>query len=79
MRKYSTALIVASVFLASVVASAVYGESRDDSMMGYGMMGNGRGMMGMMKMMNECSNMMHNARPNDQWRKNTPSEPEKKN
>ena len=79
MRKYSTALVVASVFLASIVASAVYAESRDDSKMGHGMMGHGRGMKGMMKMMNECGNMMQNARPNDQWRQNTPSQPEKRN
>ena len=63
------------------------------SMMGHGMMGDestkGDGgmmgdMMGMMKMMKQmsqmmdhCSNMMSNSHPNDQWRKNTPSQPEK--
>lgn len=64
------------------------------SMMGRGMMGDRNtnddgammGMMGMMKMMmqmsrmmDQCSNMMSaDNKPNDQWRKNSPSEPEKK-
>ena len=54
------------------------------------MMGNrdgkdGRGMMGMMKMMRQmsemmdhCNNMMSNSRPNEQWRKTSPSQPEKR-
>ena len=56
-------------------------------MMGQGSMQGGQGgMMGMMnmmtqmtKMMDQCSNMMSGGnKPNDQWRKNGPSEPEKK-
>ena len=54
------------------------------------MMGNrdgkdGGGMMGMMKMMRQmnemmdhCNNMMSNSRPNEQWRKTSPSQPEKR-
>jgi hypothetical protein len=48
-----------------------------------GKMGDMMGMMKMMnqmsKMMDQCSNMMSaDKKPNDQWRKNVPSEPEKK-
>ncbi len=53
-------------------------------MMDHGMMGNKNdkgGMMGMMKqmsdMMDHCNSMMTDRRPNDQWRKNAPSRPEK--
>jgi len=65
-------------------------QDRSGSMMGHGMMGDKAakdqgGMTGMMKnmkqmseMMDHCSNMMSDSRPNDQWRKNAPSEPEKK-
>lgn len=57
-------------------------EKGDGGMMGRGgMMGDG-GMMGMMgqmsRMMDQCSNMMSDSRPNEQWRKDAPSEPEKK-
>jgi hypothetical protein len=59
-------------------------------MMSNGMMGNNGtgsagGMMGMMKvmkqmgqMMDHCNGMMSDSRPNEQWRKNAPAEPEKK-
>lgn len=47
-----------------------------------GMMGDMMGMMKMMtqmsQMMDRCNNMMSDSRPNDQWRKSSPSEPEKK-
>jgi hypothetical protein len=72
---------------------SLYAEGRHDSsgsMMSNGMMGdngtgNDEGMMGgMMKMMKQmsqmmdhCNSMMSDSRPNDQWRKNAPSEPEK--
>lgn len=46
------------------------------------MMGDMMGMMKMMKqmsqMMDHCNNMMSDSRPNDQWRKDAPAEPEKK-
>jgi len=32
----------------------------------------------MSEMADHCSNMMNDSRPNDQWRKNAPLEPEKK-
>jgi hypothetical protein len=42
-------------------------------------------MMGMMKMMRQmsemmdhCGNMMSDSRPNEQWRKKSPTQPEKK-
>jgi hypothetical protein len=74
-----------------VAAPALYAQGDpgpSGSMTGHGMMGDGTkgdgGMMGMMKMrgqmsqmMDHCNNMMSNSRPNDQWRKNAPSEPEK--
>lgn len=68
-------------------------EDSPGSMMGRGMMGDksskdekGMGdMMGMMKMMKQrsqmmdhCNNMMSDDRPNDHWRKDSPSGPEKK-
>lgn len=47
-----------------------------------GMMGDMMGMMKMMKqmsqMMDHCNNMMSDSQPNEQWRKNAPSQPEKK-
>jgi hypothetical protein len=92
MRKYTTALVIAAALAATIAAiPALYDE--DDQtpsapMMRHGMMGddnNRGGMMGMMKMtgqmsqmMDHCSNMMSGSRPNEQWRKQSPSQPEKK-
>ena len=91
MRKVTTALLLASTLVAgAMVAPSLYAQgSRESSgsMMDHGMMGDKNtkgkgGMMGTMKQMSEmmdhCSNMMSDGRPNDQWRKNAPSEPEKK-
>jgi hypothetical protein len=86
-------ILLASVMVApSLYAEA--GHDSSGSMMSNGMMGdngtrNDEGtmgdMMGMMKMMKQmsqmmdhCNSMMSDSRPNDQWRKNAPSEPEKK-
>ena len=84
MRKHTTALVIAAALAATIAAvPALYAEDSQTPsgpMMKGSMMAddnNGGGMMGMMKMMNGCSNMMQNARPNDQWRQNTPSEREK--
>ena len=90
MRKPTTALLLASTLVAGVIAApslfAQGGRDPSGSMMDHGMMGDkstrdkgGMGMMSQMsEMMDHCSNMMSDSRPNDQWRKNTPSEPEKK-
>lgn len=58
---------------------------RNGGMMGDKSTKDDGGMMGMMKMMTQmsqmmdrCNNMMSDNRPNEQWRKNAPSEPEKK-
>lgn len=94
MRKLTTALLLASILAAGIAAaSTIYAQDnqeRSGSMMGRGMIGNDNrknegGMMGMMNMMQQmsqmmdhCSNMMSDTRPNDQWRNNAPAEPEKK-
>ena len=93
MRKLTSVTAFASILLASVmVAPSLYAEAGHDSsgpMMSNGMMGdNGtknEGMMGMMKMMKQmggmmdhCNGMMSDSHPNEQWRKNAPVEPGKK-
>ena len=91
MRKLTFVTAFASFLLASViVAPSLYAEAEhgsSGSMVGNGMMGgnstrSGEGMMGMTKqmgrMMDHCNSMMDGSRPNDQWRKNAPAEPEKK-
>lgn len=88
MRKFTTALLLASIITAGVAAApSIHAQTNQEpsgSMMGHGMMGDKNtknGMMNMMQqmsqMMDQCSNMMSDNRPNDQWR-NTPAEPEKK-
>ncbi len=90
MRNLATTLVLTSILVAGVMAApSLYAQGSQDqsgSMMGHGMMGDNntrdeggmRGMMNMMKRMNEmmdhCNNMMSNDRPNDQWRKNAPSD-----
>jgi len=89
MRKYTIALVIAATLAATAAAvPALYAEDNHSGpMMRHGMMGDdnnggGMGMMKMMKqmsqMMDHCSNMMSDSRPNDQWRKKPPSQPEKK-
>jgi hypothetical protein len=86
MRNLATALLLGSALLAGAIAApTLYAEDQkpSGSTTENGMMGNrdgkdGGGMMGMMRMMGHCSNMMSNSRPNEQWRKNSPSQPEKR-
>ena len=90
MRRTTTTLLLASTLAAGAMAApSLYGQSDHQpsgSMMGHGMMGdkntNDRGMMGMMKQMSEmmdhCNNIMSNSRPNERWRKSSPSQPEKR-
>jgi len=90
MRKLTAALLLGSVLVAGVMAAPALYAQDGRSMMGHGMMGDTkgeggmRGMMGTMKQMSEmadhCSSMMSDSakRPNEQWRKESPSEPEKK-
>jgi hypothetical protein len=93
MRNLTTALLLGSVLVAGAIAApSLYAEDQQPSgsTMEHGMMGNkggkdGSGMMGMMKMMRQmsemmdhCGNMMSDSRPNDQWRKKSPSQPDKK-
>jgi hypothetical protein len=83
------ASIIATVVAVSPALFAAQSDQEPSgSMTGHGMMGDGGtnrggGMMGMGKMMKQmgqsqmmdhCSNMMSNDRPNDQWRRNSPSE-----
>jgi Spy/CpxP family protein refolding chaperone len=90
MRKYTTALVIAAALAATSAAiPALYAEDNQTPsgpMMRHGMMGddNNRGGMGMMKkmkqmsqMMDHCSNMMSDSRPNDQWRRKQPSDQDK--
>jgi hypothetical protein len=92
MRKHKAILILASALVVAVgAAPALYAQTDQKpagSMMRHGMMRDHSGhdgMMSMMKgmqrmgeMMDHCASMMGNARPNDQWRNNAPSEPEKR-
>ncbi len=72
MRKLTKLLLLVSILVASATASpALYAETKQqssDSMMRHGMMNHGthaRGMMGMGKMMDHCSSMMNDSRPNE--------------
>lgn len=89
MRKVTTIVLLGSILLGgAAVAASLDGRDRGsaDSIMGSGsMMGDndGGGMMGMMKMMQQmsqmvdrCNSIMSDSRPNDQWRKNAPAEPD---
>jgi hypothetical protein len=94
MRKLTKSILPTAILVAGIIAApALYAQSdrgASGSMMGHGMMddnnrSDGGGMMGMMKMMGQmsrmmdhCNNMMSDSRPNDQWRKDAPSEPKKK-
>ena len=86
MRKTTTTLLLASTLVAGATAAPLLYAQPSGSMMGHGMMGdkntNDRGMMGMMKQMSEmmdhCNGMMGDRRPNEQWRKTSPSQPEKR-
>jgi hypothetical protein len=90
MHKRNGILAVASILIAGVAAgSALYAQDTggsSHSMTGpHGMMGHG-GMTGMANMMprasrmtGHCGSMMQGGnRPNDQWRRQDPSAPEKK-
>jgi hypothetical protein len=82
--------VVASIFVASIVAApSLYAEGNLDSSgsaTDNGMMGDNGGMMSRMmnmmrnrsQMVDHCNNMMSASRPNDQWRKNGSSVPEKR-
>lgn len=70
MRKLTKALAAAAILAVGVMAaSSLYAQGDPGSS-------------GMMKQMSQmadhCNNMMSHSRPNDQWRRNAPSEPEKK-
>jgi hypothetical protein len=91
MRKYTTVLLLASALIAAVVAApllyAEESQTPSGSMMDHGIMGGDHGgrMMGMMKMMpqmgemmDHCNGMMSSRRPNEQWRRNAPSAPDKR-
>lgn len=91
MRKSTLALAFASVLVGGVIGGpALYADDNhrsSASIMGRGMMGDsdGGGMMGMMgmmkqmsQMMDHCNGMMGNSRPNEQWRRNEPSQPDNK-
>jgi len=93
MRNLTTALLLGSVLLAGAIAApTLYAEDQrpSGSTTENGVMGNrdgkdGGGMMGIMKMMRQmsgmmdhCGNMMSDSRPNERWRKKSPTQPEKK-
>jgi hypothetical protein len=81
MRNLTTAVLLGSVLVAGVmVAPSLYAQSagNEDGKDGGGMMGMMRMMRQMGQMMDHCNNMMSDSRPNEQWRKNSPSQLEKK-
>ena len=91
MHKFTTTLLLVSTLVAGAMAAPLLyaqgGQQPSGSMMGHGMMGGKNtndqgGMMGMMKQMSEmmdhCNGMMGDRRPNEQWRKTSPSQPEKR-
>ena len=82
MRKLTAAVSLVTILVAGALAApSLYAQGSQEppgSMMGHGMMGMMKMMKQMGQMMDHCSNMMSDNRPNDQWRKTTPSEPEKK-
>ena len=83
MRKLTAMLLLGSTLLGTAAVAAsldAQDKGSSGSMMGRGMMGDGDGgMMGMMsQMVDRCNGMMSNNRPNDQWRKNAPAEPDQR-
>jgi hypothetical protein len=90
MRKFPIGSVVASILVASIVAapslSAEGNRDSSGSATDNGIMGDNGRMMGSMmnvmrnrsQMMDHCNNMMSASRPNDQWRKNGLSVPEKR-
>ena len=90
MRKITTTLLLGTLLVTgTALASSLYAQGNQGSsgsMMGNGMMRDqdGGAMMGMMTMMSQmsrmvdrCAGMMSESRPNNQWRKDAPSEPGK--
>jgi hypothetical protein len=82
MRKY-TAFLLGSVLIAgAMAATSLYGQTAQQpsgsTMDGGIMMGMMRTMKRMGQMMDHCNNMMSGSRPNEQWRRNSPSQPEQK-
>lgn len=88
MRNLTAIFLLGSTLLGSAAVAASL-DSQDKgstgSIMGRGMMmgdDDGGGMMGMMKQMSQmvdrCNSMMSDSRPNDQWRKNAPTEPDQR-
>lgn len=91
MRNVTKALVLISILVGGgAVAPPLYAQGGmmqggQGGMMGDKSTKDDGGMMGMMKMMTQmsqmkdrCNNMMSDSRPNDQWRKNSPSEPQNK-
>ena len=87
MRKHTIALVLAAALAAAAaIAPALYAQ--DSPTMRHGMMGDHQmgGMMGTMsqmmpmrQMMGHCNNMMQNrggGRPNEQWRRRSPTAPD---
>lgn len=85
MRKSTKIIAITSVVVAALAAApTLYAEDSQPpsgSMMGHGMMGGMTGMTSMGRMMDHCNQMMQSggsgSRPNDQWRKNAPTNPRK--
>ena len=78
---WKTVAVALVVAVAALAATALYADTTHDR---HGLM-MGRGMMGMMEqmsgMMRHCTQMMGTAgaaKPNEQWQKEPPKEPEKK-
>jgi hypothetical protein len=91
MHKFTTTLLLASSLVAGAMAApSIFAQGSPEpsgSMMDHGMMGNKDtkdqgGMMGMTRqmsgMMDHCNGMMNSRRPNDQWRRNAPTAPDKR-
>jgi hypothetical protein len=88
LQRLALAATCAAALITAPVLYAHAAQGSSGAMMSHWMMGDqnsrdggGGLMMGMMKRMNrmmeDCSNMMSDTRPNDRWRKDTPPEPDK--
>lgn len=87
MRKITTMALLGSIlFGGAALAASLDAKDKGSpgSMMGRGTVGDGEsgGMMKMMqqmtRMVDHCNGMMSDSRPNDQWRKKAPTEPDQR-
>jgi hypothetical protein len=80
MRNFTTALLLGSVLVAGAIAApTLYARDQkpsggnEDGNDGGGMMSMMMGMMSGMRHMGHCGGVMSDGRPNERWRRNSPS------